>query len=486
MKNTFSRRQLLSGLGAAGACLGLAGFDGIRSAAAEPGPNRKYFFVITAFGGASLLDSFLAIPASTSANAATLTTFDDSLVETVGDLRCVKMLTDEAASMPQRPPVRYAQKTFLEQHGSDVAVVTMEHASVSHPTAQMRAMNGGGVNRGRTILETVAETHGMGLPLPIINMTSRGYVTPGSDPSLPAELRQVAVVEPRAFALGTHSNHGIVQPIDDILVQRARLARDKAEAASVFSSNHGMTQSLRRWAQLKARGADIEAADLVSKLLLVGLPGVPASSEVQTIKDFLPSLEYDIMQAEAALAFLLAKNGVSSSIALGSLSMATRELVEGVVTPSVYPVEGFDFSHTSHRVAQSSCWGRILQVTDGLIRLLKSAEDPLRPGTTMWNHSLVYITTDFGREKNRPVNNLSFGTGHHLNNGCVIISPLVKGGRVYGGVDPNTGLTFGFDRNTGEPRPGTLMTEAEIFGAVAHALGVSFPGRIDMPALVKS
>jgi hypothetical protein len=63
---------------------------------------------------------------------------------------------------------------------------------------------------------------------------------------------------------------------------------------------------------------------------------------------------------------------------------------------------------------------------------------------------------------------------------------LVNGGRVYGGVDPDTALTYGFDPTTGAPAPGTVMSEADIFGAVAHALGVSFPGRRDMPALVKS
>jgi uncharacterized protein (DUF1501 family) len=124
-------------------------------------------------------------------------------------------------------------------------------------------------------------------------------------------------------------------------------------------------------------------------------------------------------------------------------------------------------------------------VTDGLISLLKTTEDARRPGTSMWSHSLVFITTDFGREKQRPRDSLTFGTGHNLNNGCVIVSPLVKGGRVYGGVDPSTALTYGFDRATGEPRPGTVMTESEIFSAVAHAVGAPFPGRIDMPALVR-
>jgi hypothetical protein len=488
MKTVLSRREIMAGSAAMGAVLALSTFGRRRGrATAATLADRKYLFVVTAFGGASLIDSFLAIPASISANASTLTTYADSLVETVGNFRCVKMLEEEARMSPQRPPVRYAQKTFLQRHGDDVAAVTLENSSVSHPTAQTRAMNGGGsIDRGRTILETVAETHGAGLPLPIVNMASRGFAIAGSDPGLAASLRQVAVVEPRKFALGTHASHGVVRAIDDGLVERARMARDRAAVASTFSAQHGTTLTLRRWSELKERARVVETADLVSKLLMADVPGVPRSPDLETIKNFLPSIDYDVLQAETALAFLLAKNGVSSSIAFGSLSMATRELVDGVVTPSVYPNEGFDFSHTSHRVAQSSCWGRYLQVTDGLISMLKATEDPQRPGTSMWSHSLVFITTDFGRGKQRPRDSLSFGTGHDLNNGCIIVSPLVKGGRVYGGVDADTGLTYGFDRTTGEPKPGTLMTESDIFSAVAHAMGAPFPGRIDMPALIRT
>lgn len=486
MKRFFSRRELLAGAAAMGGALGLSTFGSANLAFAGPAADRKYLFVVTAFGGASIIDSFLPIPASTSANASTLTTYTDDFIDTVGDFRCVKMLEKEAAAAPARPPVRYAQRTFLERHGADVAVLTLENSSVSHPTAQNRAMNGGGsIDRGRTILETVAETHGGDLPLPIVNMASRGFVIPGSDPGLPGELRQVAVVDPRKFALGTHSSQGLVRPVDEALVERARLARDRAAAASVFSSRHGGTQTLQRWQDLKKRARSVEAANLVEKLLLAEIPGVPQSPDLPLIRKHLPSMDYDSMQAEAALAFLLAKNGVSCAIALGGLNMVTRELVDDVVTPSVYPSEGFDFAHTSHRVAQSSCWGRYLQMTDGLVSLLKETQDPLRPGTSMWDHSLVFITTDFGRDKQRPADSLSYGTGHHLNNGCVLVSPLVKGGRVFGGVDPDTGLTYGFDRVSGAPQPETVMTEDQIFSAVAQAMDAPFPGRIDMSAVVK-
>ena len=49
---------------------------------------------------------------------------------------------------------------------------------------------------------------------------------------------------------------------------------------------------------------------------------------------------------------------------------------------------------------------------------------------------------------------------------------LVRGNTILGGVDPNTGLTYGFDPNTGAPDPGRNMNEPEIFSGLLQALGI--------------
>jgi hypothetical protein len=90
----------------------------------------------------------------------------------------------------------------------------------------------------------------------------------------------------------------------------------------------------------------------------------------------------------------------------------------------------------------------------------------------MWDHYLVYIATEFGRDKVA-----TGGSGHHLNNGVVMISPRLKGNRIYGGVDTATGLTFGFNGDTGEPMPGTYMKERDVYSVAAAALGIDFQGR---------
>ena len=53
---------------------------------------------------------------------------------------------------------------------------------------------------------------------------------------------------------------------------------------------------------------------------------------------------------------------------------------------------------------------------------------------------------------------------------------MIRGGRVYGGVDPNTTLTYGFDPSSGDPIPGREMSEAEMFSAIAHALNLDVSG----------
>ena len=147
----------------------------------------------------------------------------------------------------------------------------------------------------------------------------------------------------------------------------------------------------------------------------------------------------------------------------------------------------FDYSHTDHRVAQNLMWGRTCRLIDGLVTLLKTFDYLGDPSLgKLWDRSLIYVATEFGREKTRSAGASSWSSGHHLNNGALLISPLLKGNAVYGGVDPNTLLTYGFDRATGQPDPGAIMREGDVYSAIAMALGIEFEGRRDMAALVRA
>ena len=177
---------------------------------------------------------------------------------------------------------------------------------------------------------------------------------------------------------------------------------------------------------------------------------------------------HDVTNGEADL---LARHDISSAITLGPDTSPT-------FLDSIYGTPlAFDYSHTDHVVAQHVMWGRILKVVDGLITMLK--EEPLTEDPadgTIWDRSLIYFATDFGRDKIRPSGATRFSTGHHLNNGALLISPLLKGNRAWGEVDPTTAETFGLN-GTGER---VEFRERHVYSAVAHAMDVDFQGREDM------
>ena len=148
------------------------------------------------------------------------------------------------------------------------------------------------------------------------------------------------------------------------------------------------------------------------------------------------------------------------------------------------PPLAFDFSHQAHRPAQAIMWQRILGIADRLKALLSAEPLDEANGVSFWDRTLIYVATDFGREKRRPAGADQFGTSHHLNNGSVIISPLVRGNSVLGGVDPDTALTYGFDPRTGAPDRGRTTTEAELYSGLLQALGVQTPAHLpDVPAM---
>lgn len=485
----FHRRKFLQFGVAAGAAATVLGPRARRAAAADPAlADRKLLFVVGALGGASILDSFLPIAAAEVGDVAladTLNVFPDAMIARPGgsELRCVKPLPDYDFLTNT-----YDQDLFLKRHGADVAVMTVEGTSVNHQVAQKRSVTGAGINGGMTIMEAAAMRHGDGLVLANANMSSGGYLERGEDPALPEWAAAEVISDPRMMALATHGHRGLPGLPGAAAILRARAAREDLEELSAFGRTFAASDVRAQYlASRRGSLAAMESADLVTKLMLQPtdtLPpgvGLTASPLLPNLVEQFPDYQVDPYEAQAALGFLLAYYGVSCAITLG-LDASPAFRGDDVIGAPL----AFDFSHTYHRLAQSLQWNRLLRVVDGLISLLKRFDYLGDPALgKMWDRSLVYIATDFGREKSRPAGAADWSSGHHLNNGHVLISPLIRGNRVYGGVDPKTGLTYGFDRTTGEPRPGTLMREGDVYSAVAHALDIDFPERRDVPALVR-
>lgn len=490
-----------------------------RAQVEEPVVAARLLFVVCAPGGASITDAFLARKASETPDAANLLVFPDELVhvdEATG-LRALDLPDDHRRYMSTRGPgTAYLQSTFLARHGANLAVIATEGSSVTHSVGQERALDGFGICRGRTLLEVAAERHGQALPLPCVNMAAGGFQQLGSDATLDPRFRQTMVHDARLFSLSTDGARGVIGAPSSApgaaassaeesarsraLVARARGVREELDASSTFAQTFQCAPLRARYVRERARVADIEARALINRLGVLGDDelgqvfggaaqplsafGLAPHPDVAAVRAaFDPSGDAvlsDPFLAEAVLAFLLARHGVSCAVSFGP--QVGPELANVDVNPPL----SFDHGHTNHVASQAVMWSRVLDVVDKLVTLLKATQ--LGNGETMWDRSTVYIATDFGRDKHRSTGQdlrSNIPTGHHVNNGSVILSPRIVPG-LHGGLDPATLLTYGVDRATGLASSAEKLNEGDLFSAVCHCIDAPFAGRIEMPWLMSS
>lgn len=452
-------------------------------------PAARYLFAICANGGADIRDAFM--PLSSTDAAATVRSRPAADIKTVGNLRCIERVTPErfyvgaGTAATQNGPV---QRRFLENHGADVAVLTVTGTSVNHQVAAQRWLSGAGrVMRGRTLLESHALKYATpSMPLPAVNMAISGYAQDGKDLALPAFARAESVANALLFGMATHPSKGVTPATrgerQEAWLRRARAVREQLDAASPFVARHSRSHMLDAFRRNRTQTVPLmEELDLITKLLMVGNEsGVPLDTyglipESATLEKLstagFSNLVADPFMAQAALAYLLAKSGASCAVAISAPNapMAGPGYPGFGFTLKHTPI-AFDFSHTDHEATQLAMWDRTLLMADGLITLLKAT--PVEGGGTMWDRSLVYIPTEFGRTITRPAGEDEFGTGHELNNGVVVASPLIQGNRVYGTVDPATGLTSGVD-DDGEAStdPVHVRQEHHVAATIGRALG---------------
>lgn len=498
-----TRRQLLQGLLAAGAVGGAAGlpFGGRRAHASDP-DDPRYLVVFGCFGGASILDSFMPVDTSealTVSGRGTVLSYPTWQPEG-SNIRCVER------SLPQG---------FLSEFRDEMLVLATQSSSVNHQAAQQRWVSGRDSLLGRTMAELVAEAYGAGRTLPNVNMGKGGYAMQGSDPALDPRYRGQVVTNPVVFPLSTHGHRGVLPvggtglqdaEVQAQLMAHARAFRDGAlETRTPFAQTFSGSRR-RQEILLSRRDSDprMEAEDLVSELLFVPdlgdvFPleryGLEPSAEASLVLDTLPRAfptstsgrADDPFHAQAALAYLLLRTGNACAVTL--------------TDPGTDGFLAFDNSHTNHRRAQEDHWDRQLDVAWRLATLLRQAEhfdaDGNPTGTSLWDRTMFVFATEFGRDK-WDVGG-GFGTGHHLNNGMLVVSPLLTGNRTLGAPDPNNGFQCGFDAETGAPTPFDDVAPGEdplfsdprlppgeeaVCGSLLHALGVEFTGQQVVPAIV--
>jgi len=504
-KPNVSRREFVQGLaavmGGAGGSLLLTG-DALAEQAGQP----KFLIVLGASGGASIVDGPLAVRASECATPSTLNTFADELVTgwDGSPFRAVDLSGSSIGAIPAGFEVN--PSSLLGNLREDLLVATWNRTSVNHAIGQRRAITGNEAWKGRTLQELVAWQYGIDAPIPNVHLLAgTGYSELGTDASIPTYARGQLVANPAIWPLSLDGSKGSAHAIEPEVLKAIRRNRNEMfEPATRFEQVFQDAPRLIEWHDLRGTPQErIEGYDLVQKLMFLshsddfpladfGLGSSPAAAQVQEV---FTKLALDPLEAQAALAFLLLKYRVSVSVTLGpSFDFVFDDTIpyssddgDGLPRNSVRnPPLAFDVSHQGHRSGQAVMWSRLYGVVDGLKRLLQTED--MGDGSSMWDHTLIYIATDFGREKKRPEGASDWGTGHHINNGVAMFSPLVPGDTLRGGVDPDTLLTHGFDRQTGESDTGRTMEEAEIFSGILGALGVDLSGSglPDMPSMRRS
>ena len=494
-----SRRTLLKGMGAG--LVGASSLPLLRRVQAGGPAGPRYLVVLGCFGGASILDSFLPVD-----HAEAYTDPDRGTV--------IAYPTTQPAGSNIRCVDRPITRGFLERHAQHSVVMATQSSSVNHFVAQARAVNGRDAFAGRTMAEAVAAAYGADMPLPNVSMGRGGFADPGRDATLDPRFRAEVVARPVVFPLSTSGHAGVTEtgprPFQDPalrqdLVGLARATRDQGlERVSPFAQTFSTAPRRRdlMWARANTEPR-LEQADLIRRLFFVEdlgdiLPltqyGLGSSVEASRVVDALPGSfpqdtsgnPDDRLQAQAALAYLLLRTGASTAVTL------TEPGTDGFLA--------FDQSHQSHRNAQQVHWDRVLDVADRLIGLLQTAphEGPDGPdGTSMWDRTMIVFATEFGRDKWDA--GVSFGTGHHLNNGLLVVSPLLRGNQSLGHADITNGFTTGWDPITGastpyvglDPGQDPLFTdpnlppsEEAVFGTLLSALGVQYEGQQTLPVLL--
>jgi hypothetical protein len=497
-----TRRDFLRGLAAlsgAGAGSSML-FQG--HALAQQTADPRYLIVLCASGGGSIIDGPLAIRASECATPDDLNCFPDALVRGWDDspFRAVDLSMDEIGPIPASFSVEPSR--FFDKRRHELMVATWTRTSVNHQVGQKRSVTGNEAWRGRTLQELVAWQYGMDAPIPNVHLLPGvGMTEPGTDPTVPLYARGQLVANPAVWPLSLDGSLGQEHAVSpEVLAAIRKVRNERFEPATAFDRVFRDAPRLVEWRELRGTPQQrIEGLDLINKLMIrPGDPsrltdfGIQPSPATDQVLSAFPEIAKDPLHAQAALAFLLLKYRVSVTVTLGPSFDFVYDPGDsgGFGGDSLLPHNSvrnpplaFDSCHQAHRAGQAVVWDRLYKVIDGLITLL-AAEDH-GDGTSFWDRTMIYVASDFGREKHRPTGADDWPTGHHLNNGVMVFSPLVPGNTLRGGVDPNTGLTYGFDPQSGDPEPGRNMAEAEIFSGLLGALGVdtSGSGLPDVPAM---
>jgi hypothetical protein len=430
--------------------------------------ESKLLLVVAAAGGAAMTDAFL--PIIQNGRNHDLFSYPSSMIGDVpgSEFKYVKPIN--TAGTLGLPDPNFDMRTFLLNHGRDMALISQNTSSANHDIAAQRVLHGDGAFRKRSIVELNANAHGEKYSLANVNLATQGYGKPGGDLALVDYAKSLRVATAQSVAFSSHRFKGVDYglSVENMkLVKAAQQSLEQSASAHLRWKDH---QDLRNWVSYRNRVEQLERNNVIDQLLFLERVGVDNSKvPVQTtpllnkIKAAFPDYLTDAYQSQAAIAFLLLRNGISNNVTIDmSLGLS------------------FDQAHQFHTDAQNYMWRRTLRSLDALLNLCKSEYylGDQRNGT-IWDRLVTYVPTEFGRDKKKRQ-----GSGHDLNNSMMVLAKNIKGNRSYGELDQDTGIISGFDLSSGVADTSLHVSERHMYSILANLLEIPFPGRIKTSALI--
>lgn len=474
---TDRRSFIKGGLSAIAGCTSLGAASWLGADALD----TRYLFIVAAPGGANMTDCFLAQNEGPGAYD-----YDLLLEPEYTPFNCV-IPRYNTVGWSLQIGNGYSQKSFLDSHHQDMAVIACEAETLERGTAARQLMTGNGINRGRTLAEHIAAAYRGRFTLPNVNMATTDFAAPGTDPYLNDSARAEVIADPLMFAFATHGFAGLSHQPSAAKVQLERQLRLSLEKNSKFYRDNSDHPTVARYIYNRdVIMTSLEKNQLMMNLLIDGTArgryrrhGLRMSAAMGQLSQQFSQLGTDPLEAQMALAFLLAKRGLTNvcTMSPGTNVVLSRDGKRANTAPM-----GFNWSHTDHRSGQNSMWSYVLKNVDGLINLLKATDIEGNPAKgKMWDKSVIYITSEFGRDRVQ-----EGGSEPHKSNANMIVSPLVNGNRFYGSLDASTGQIGGFNPETGEPESWRQITAADHYSIIADLMGAPFTGQRDFPCIKKS
>jgi hypothetical protein len=317
-----NRRQFIQGAATGAAALSCPSLLARSRSQKRAADNAKLLIVVAASGGASIVDSFLPVIAS-SDNAGIRSYKPEQIESAPGSaFRAVKKV-NYSLGVPVGND--YEMVDFLKRHGSDLAVLPFTGSSVNHLIAAQRSMNGNGINRGRTLMEAAAAQYGADRLLPNINMSFSGYALDGTDASLPPFAKAEQIADALLFPLALHREQVIADRTNHELLEAARIVRGELEQLQPRAKTLQTLSPLREFLTFRQNIPAIEAAQLLEALSLLDLARFNDVGQLRAeqnallikVREVFPKFLTDPLEAQGAMAFLLLRYGVSCSVTIG-------------------------------------------------------------------------------------------------------------------------------------------------------------------------